>query len=172
MSIVTLLVYLMDNLHRNSLGELESRHEARVDRHLTYSGLILTLVMQTRDPWDITNTFVPILVYILIFIFRVTARAPRLNAQMFRRGALLMGLAFVFFVCGLNRSFDFLRIWHGLWHMTASVSLFYLMQCVDKDKPDPKLQLSRLEKMERFSYWQVCSYMYTLQFLCNRPIKV
>jgi hypothetical protein len=171
LSMILLLIYLMDNLDRNSLGELESRHESRSDRHLTYWGLLLTISMQTKNPWDIFNTYFPILIFLGIFIFRVAQRRPRLNAVMFRRGMGLLGIAICLFVLGLDDERDYLRIMHGLWHTIGSFSMFYLMQSIDKDKPDPKLQIARLPKMERFSFWQACCHLATLQFIRAKPSK-
>jgi len=171
LSMIQLLIYLMDNLHRNSLGELESRHEAKIDRHLTYCAMILTITMQTQNPWDIFNTYFPILIYLVIFIWKIKQRRPRLSAVMFRKGMSLMSIAVVFFIFGLNDEFDYCRIFHGLWHFTASMGLFYLLQCVDKDKPDSHLQLARLDKMERLSFWKVCKHVYTFRFLWETATK-
>jgi predicted membrane channel-forming protein YqfA (hemolysin III family) len=166
--IITVLIYLMDNLHYNSLGEPESCDEGRLDRHLTYSAVGLTLLMQTKDPWDIFNTYFPILTFLLIFFVSLLQRRPRFNVAMLWKGLSLLGLAIVFFVLGLDDANDYLRIWHGLWHATISVSLFYLLQAIDKDKPHSQIQLARLHKIERFSLWSVVRHVFLLQFLKSK----
>lgn len=171
MGMITILIYLMDNIHFNSLGEPESRHETKLDRHLTYCGLGITMLMQTKDPWDITNTVIPILIFIVIYLVRIKRRLPRINRVMLVRGLSLMSIGVCFFVLGLDEDFDHFRLYHGMWHTTVSTSCFFMMQCIDKDRQHPQIHLVRLNKMERLSYWAVFRHVYTLQFLASKPIK-
>jgi len=171
MGLVNVLIYLMDNIHYNEYGEPESRHEAKLDRHMNYCGLGLTLIMQTKDPWDIFNTYMPILIFLAIFLVRIYRRRPRVNKGMLYTGLGLLCLGVFFFSLGLDEEFDYYRVYHGLWHISAATSCFYLMQSVDKDKPHSQVQLVKLSKQERLQYWPVFKQIFSLQFLQSKPIK-
>ena len=117
-SIISLNVYLMDNRSRD------------LDNFLNYTGFFITLILQSRDPWDLTNTFIPILIFLLLFIWarnfrRIEARS---NKRMIRLGIFIMFLGFCSFCKGLDEFKDYLRFYHGLWHFFVGISTFYLWQ--------------------------------------------
>jgi len=42
-----------------------------------------------------------------------------------RRGTLILGGAFVCFYFGLDENWDYLRLFHGMWHMLVGIHSFY-----------------------------------------------
>lgn len=115
---MSLAVYLMDN--RN----------AEVDAILNYIALIINLILQESDPWNILNTLVPILFYFaLIHVLAwYRGRKNNLNKRMHRYGLITMVPAFFCFYYGLDEFKDYLRFFHGCWHFLVGVSSFFIWQ--------------------------------------------
>ncbi len=167
---ITLLIYLMDNLDTDSEGRYLSVHDCRVDRQLAYIGLFITLLMQTSHPWHLENTVVPILLYLGLFVAKILfVRKPRYNLYYLKRGIGLLGIAVFCFVKGLDDLNDYLRIWHGCWHMFGSISLFFTLHTVEKDKPDKTVHIDTFARQDKFEFWEVFFYVYGLKFLRGAP---
>lgn len=127
---IMLIIYLGDS------------RSPELDTHLNYSGLIIVLISQEKDTWNVLFTVWPILLWLFIVVsccvFR--DRKPNLrNKKMFRRGILVMFIAFFFFYKGLDEFKDYLRMSHGMWHMCVAISSFYIWQ-------------SKVPEGEEFSY--------------------
>jgi len=134
MTLIYLAVFLMDNIDESS-NDHSGRFECTTDRALCYLGLFLTMIMQTKHPWDLENTLVPVVLFYLILIGKtVFVRKPRINRKNFHKGIGVLGFGVVCFYKGLDDDNDYLRIWHGLWHCGGSISLFYFYQSLLKDK--------------------------------------
>ena len=86
-----------------------------------------------------------------------------------KRGIGLLGIAVFCFVKGLDDLNDYLRIWHGCWHMFGSISLFFTLQTVEKDKPDKTVHIDTFARQDRFEFWEVFLYIYGLKFLRGAP---
>jgi predicted membrane channel-forming protein YqfA (hemolysin III family) len=150
MTLICLFVYLMDNLEYAN-GTYISKYENKVDRVLYYTGLVVTLVMQTKHPWDLENTVFPILLYFCIGIGKILfVRKPRIKARYFYRGCGILALAFVCFYKGLDDSKDYLRIWHGLWHICGSLALFNFYQSIRKHQ---QIDYLYVETDKRYPYY-------------------
>lgn len=54
---------------------------------------------------------------------------PKYNLKIIIFGAVVMGCAVFSFWQALDEYKDYLRIWHGMWHVFISISSFYLWQC-------------------------------------------
>lgn len=127
MCFIMLMVYFMDNLQITEEGEVHSTPFCDADLILNMFGLFLTMLMQANHPWKLENTIVPILLYIGLLLYKVFfIRMPRFNGYYATRGIILMAFAVVCFVKGLDDANDYLRIWHGLWHMSTGISSFFL----------------------------------------------
>lgn len=115
---MSLAVYLMDN--RN----------AEVDAILNYIALIINLILQESDPWNILNTVVPILSYFaLIHVLAwYRGRKYNYNRKMHRYGLIAMVPAVFCFYYGLDEFKDYLRFFHGCWHFFVGVSSFFIWQ--------------------------------------------
>ncbi|KAL6050518.1 Transmembrane protein [Balamuthia mandrillaris] len=112
----------------NSLAFFLSGWEDRKSKELfRWVLLCWTLWCQERGPWDVTFTLLPIATSIVCVMLRLLQE--RLLA-----GCLLMSIAFVFFVLGLDERNDFLRIYHGLWHMLGGLAMWAFLSS-KKDVP-------------------------------------
>ena len=43
-----------------------------------------------------------------------------------KRGLIVLGVGLIFFYLGLDEFNDYLRIWHGIWHLHVSYSALYI----------------------------------------------
>ena len=162
MSLIYLLVFLMDNIDYSD-GTYISRYETNIDRVLCYLGLFITLLMQTKHPWDLENTLVPLALFLLILVFKVTfVRKPRIIQQNFMTAWGILAFGFVCFYKGLDDEKDYLRIWHGIWHFCGSAALFYFYQSIPKDKPLKILNFEPGPSYPNCNFWKTLAYIYTL----------
>jgi predicted membrane channel-forming protein YqfA (hemolysin III family) len=149
---IMLAVYFMDTLEKKS-DHYVSKMTTKIDLFLNSCGLFIVMVMQEDKPWDIENTFYPILLFTIVLAVKVVfVRKPRINLYYLSRGALILTSAVVFFVRGLDDNNDYLRINHGMWHCLVSISSFYLWQSVDKDRADPVVKNLALKQQPRFEF--------------------
>ena len=161
MSLIYLFVHLMDNLEYSE-GIYISIHETKVDRVYCYLGLFITLLMQTKHPWDIENTVVPIVLFFCLAVGKaIFYRRPRINWQYFRYGCGILTLGIFCFYKGLDDANDYLRIWHGLWHICGSTFMFYFYQSIRKDTGIRGLEIEISPRHEYYSFWNTLVYMYT-----------
>jgi hypothetical protein len=103
---------------------------------LQWLGLGLTLIAQQRNPWDLLNTIYPIIPYVVLLFGCFVGSSPRLFRRSFSLGVLCMVPAVFCFYKGLDDDRDYLRIWHGLWHVSinAAAACFMLAR-----GPAPKM---------------------------------
>ncbi|OMJ83398.1 hypothetical protein SteCoe_15663 [Stentor coeruleus] len=161
LSLINLFVFLMDNLDYID-GVYISKYETNIDRALCYSGLFLTLFMQTKHPWDLENTIIPVALYLFILIGKVLfIRKPRLNHKYFVRAWSIMVFGFICFYKGLDDANDYLRIWHGIWHFCGSAALFYFYQSIHKDKPLLNINIETSKSAKNYRFLPVLIYIFT-----------
>jgi len=115
---IMLMVYLMDNQNPD------------IDLQMNFVGLFVALICQEKSPWDIEYTLFPILSYLLmaflVCLFR--KRKPKYNRKMVLTGLGFFCLAFIGFFKGLDEFTDYLRIYHGMWHMAIGIGSFFIWQ--------------------------------------------
>ena len=75
---------------------------APLEEMLRWGGLLITLVFQQRNPWDLTNTILPIVPYAVLFFVRLLVARPPLQKRAFSLGVLCMVPAALFFIRGLD----------------------------------------------------------------------
>mmetsp|Transcript_33979 Transcript_33979/g.59213 ORF Transcript_33979/g.59213 Transcript_33979/m.59213 type:complete len:254 (+) Transcript_33979:1345-2106(+) len=161
MSLISVCVYLMDNVDKEE-NYYKSAFETRQDRHLLYVGMGLTLVFQTDAPWRLENTVTPIVLYGVLLIIKTLMCRPRVNFAYFKPGLSLLLFGCFCFYKGLDDRNDYLRIWHGCWHLFAGASTFFILQSIDKDRPKFPNCLTYTMGRERYSFWSVVRYLATL----------
>ena len=120
MCFVSLMLFLMDN------------QSAKVDECLRWGFVVLVTWAQEKGPWVLYYTIMPIVLSALLLLGKyvlVKRAMPRYFKSPSERGivrnaVLTMLVAFFFFYKGLNESQDYLRIYHGLWHLFSSLSFY------------------------------------------------
>lgn len=168
MSLIYLFVHLMDNLEYSN-GIYLSAHENIIDRVLCYLGLFITLLMQTKHPWNLENTVVPIAIFASITIGKtILYRKPRLHKQNFGFGCAILALGLICFYKGLDDNHDYLRIWHGCWHICGSAALFYFYQSIRKDEKIQGIHIEISHKDEYFTLWATILQVYSCGFWTNK----
>jgi len=126
----SMLIHLMDN----SQSSCVFSDPSDTDLKLELVALCLVLLMQTKDPWKLVNTFTPIGLFLVLALGKhVLVQNARLNMELLWRGAGFMGIALCCFLRGLKK--DYLRTWHGLWHCFGTYAAFYLWQSVAEPSP-------------------------------------
>ena len=158
-----LFVYWMDNLHY-AKGRYYSTHTPSIDLQLGMISLFLTMIVQANHPWKLENTYVPILVLVVVFLVTLAlGRRPRFNSYYVKRGLGSLAVAVCCFVKGLDEFSDYLRIYHGLWHCFIGFGSFFLWQSIDRDRPD-KREIYKFTKQPRFGFLDVLKKILRFRF--------
>ena len=89
------------------------------------------VILQEGYPWELWATIVPIIVSfiecILVGIFCIRKTKKRsVNKEYLKKGLLYLFVAIFSFYKGLDEYADYLRFWHGMWHLSVSASFFHL----------------------------------------------
>ena len=100
---------------------------------LNYLSLFMTLIFQQRGPWDLINTFLPIIIYGVFAVYDCIKHGmPKYNYQTLWYGGFFLIGAIAMFIRGLDDLNDYLRMYHSLWHVLIGISTFYLWQIQEK----------------------------------------
>lgn len=115
---MSLAVYMMDN--RNT----------ETDTILNYLALIINLILQESDPWNLSYTVMPIFIYFLMIWVLSWKRGRKIvyNRKMNRFGLIALMTGIFCFYLGLDEFKDYLRFFHGCWHFFVGVSSFFIWQ--------------------------------------------
>jgi len=117
-SFMIVFVYVMDNKNE------------KLDFQLYLSYFTIAIFTQVKDPWNLIYTLAPIIlsvvVYLIVLIFR--KRKPEVNILVLAKAVFFVMIASFCFGRGLNEFQDYLRIFHGLWHLNIYIANFYLWQ--------------------------------------------
>ncbi|KAH9599382.1 NGX6/PGAP6/MYMK [Trypanosoma melophagium] len=99
-----------------------------VERVTKYFTLLITIILQAKNPWDITYTYIPILIFacLPLYVCVISGRPPVVERRYLVIGTFFMLIAFPFFAAGLNDSQDPYRVFHSLWHLLGAISSYYL----------------------------------------------
>lgn len=95
---------------------------------------MLSIIMQEKDPWNLTYTIVPCVACVFLsIILRIRQRkhiAVHYNMKELRMGGIALLVGLYFFIVGLNEKTDYLRINHGIWHLQAAIFSYYFLNAV------------------------------------------
>ena len=98
-----------------------------------YLIFFLILLFQQRGPWELINTFMPLIIdFSIAFIQIFKYGLPNFNKKIIIKACIYMGISLIFFYKGLDDLNDYLRIWHSLWHVFIGLTSFHLLQIQDK----------------------------------------
>merc|ERR1712187_849975 len=94
------------------------------------------VVAQLMSPWDVLYTLAPIL-FAVIYVFLSTSiarRFVRMDGSSGKRALVALAAAVFFFVKGLNERTDWLRLFHGGWHVTVGIFFYYLLCTIQPER--------------------------------------
>ena len=169
---LAVLINCMDNLDWNDRGYYVSPVVAKVDYHLLYASFLSVLLAQTKDPWGKLHSFLPIALITVIFLLKVVfVRFPRVDWTYFRLSIPWLCGAAYFFVRGLDNNTDYLRGNHGMWHVCAGVSIFYLWQSIDKTKAIPGVNIGKFEKTEKLGLISCLIHLISFGYIPATRVK-
>jgi hypothetical protein len=101
------------------MADLPLRRGAR--EALNWLAFFVTLVFQERGPWLLSHTLLPLLPCVALALVRV-AHGARLSRRTFGWGVLCLLPAVYCFYRGLDDERDYLRMWHGMWHVAINAA--------------------------------------------------
>jgi len=115
---------------------------------LQWMSLVVALVCQEANPWNVLFTIFPICfpivivgIYSVYFQFTATTQKEVLFVaeEPYNKKALIAAcslglLSFCFFYLGLDEDRDWLRINHSLWHLLIGLASFFLVKSKAKRK--------------------------------------
>lgn len=113
--------------------------------------ICLSVICQTIAPWDFRYTCWPIVISLvgttLFFIFK--RRWPQINTKWGAISGISAIASLIFFTLGLNDENDFLRFYHGMWHLSASTFMYSVLRCAH---PEPLVEI-RLEAYRKAHFY-------------------
>lgn len=94
-----------------------------------WGSLLFTLICQEKAPWEEFYTFLPIVVPAVIVILRCiffleSHLRPSYRWSWMCAGVISLLLGLACFIKGLDNFNDYLRMWHGMWHVFGSLGFF------------------------------------------------
>jgi predicted membrane channel-forming protein YqfA (hemolysin III family) len=97
---------------------------------------LFVMIVQTKDPWDIINTVVPLILAIFYLLFDLFRKGSnmRINESNLKKGLFIFSLGLICFYFGLDNENDYLRLIHGFWHFFIGLATFYLWQVKIREK--------------------------------------
>ena len=103
-------------------------------RYTIYSALIVSILTQEKDPWNINYSVLPITFYgiigFLLRIYHIKDQIIIYNWNYLCKGLVLTLIGIHFFLKGLDEFDDYLRFNHGMWHLLGGMASFYGFQSV------------------------------------------
>jgi predicted membrane channel-forming protein YqfA (hemolysin III family) len=104
---------------------------------LNFISMLITITMQTKHPWDLFNTIVPIVLFVFVVVYDYYRNGlPTINQNALKKGLSVLVIAVSMFIKGLDDENDYLRIYHSLWHVFIAISSHYIWQFQDKKVVD------------------------------------
>lgn len=134
----------IDQVHASDYAD-HFMHEQRVLNLFRWIGLSFCLSCQEKAPWVVFYTLLPIIVpaslaMIRMFLFVPKELRPRYNTRKMMVASVLFCIAMFFFTLGLDDEHDYLRIYHGFWHMFIGFSFYYYFQCKEQPKEKSNIE--------------------------------
>ena len=135
--------HYLDNISSITLMNCLFIHYMNYDNYvdslnINYFSLVFILIFQTKAPFELINTFIPLSFFFLLMLYYITLYGIKnINYTPIKNGLVLMTLGLICFFKGLDRKTDYLRFVHSIWHVFAGWGGFYLWQ--GRDNTDDQL---------------------------------
>lgn len=94
---------------------------------LDWAMVALTLWCQEIAPWDLRFTLLPIAPALLTLVIALLTLRPALHRTYLVAALAALLPAVVCFAKGLDDTRDYLRMWHGGWHVCMSATVSFLL---------------------------------------------
>lgn len=104
------------------------------DAQLRWTVFLISLVIQEKEPFNVIYTIIPCLFFTALgltlrFYYRNTRKV------VYNKRNMLIALIFVvfgvfFFLLGLDDANDYLRAYHGMWHICAAIFGYFCLTSV------------------------------------------
>ncbi|CAK71570.1 unnamed protein product (macronuclear) [Paramecium tetraurelia] len=100
-------------------------------KSIQWINFIFVVIIQESHAWNVWATVIPILISLIIFIIKQTfypKKGQIVNKDYLHKGLFYLFIGFIAFYFGLDEYKDYLRLWHGLWHLAMNQAYFHLYQ--------------------------------------------
>mmetsp|Transcript_72375 Transcript_72375/g.189696 ORF Transcript_72375/g.189696 Transcript_72375/m.189696 type:complete len:215 (-) Transcript_72375:40-684(-) len=103
---------------------------------LNSASISLAVIVQLMSPWDVKYTVGPLVVALVVVLLSmvVRRRLPKLGGRDGMCALLFLVCAVVCFVKGLDDHKDWMRLWHGGWHLFISGFCFFALRTQNPQK--------------------------------------
>ncbi|CAE7875319.1 mkkA [Symbiodinium microadriaticum] len=91
----------------------------------------IVICFQAASPWNLANTVVPLVLSIPMLLMELVylRRLPTLDKSDALKALLCVPAAALCFYKGLDESKDWLRLWHGGWHLCIGAVTYFSVRC-------------------------------------------
>ncbi|CAE7464450.1 mkkA [Symbiodinium sp. CCMP2592] len=91
----------------------------------------IVICFQAASPWNLANTVVPLVLSIPMLLIELVylRRLPTLDKSDAFKALLCVPAAALCFYKGLDESKDWLRLWHGGWHLCIGAVTYFSVRC-------------------------------------------
>ena len=133
-----------------------SNMSEKLKHKLRFLVLLVVILMQFSDPWNIVNTIIPPVIFLLIFIYtryndfsmKIKTENKRKIKNLYIKGIIVLPIAFFCFVFGLDEDKDYMRIHHSLWHILVSYSTYYIRLAGEKEMISRQIDKFKINEEE------------------------
>jgi predicted membrane channel-forming protein YqfA (hemolysin III family) len=93
------------------------------------------MVLQEGYPWEIEYTIWPIAIGAVVMTIKLIFCRDNgyWNREALSKGLISLAFAVYCFSQGLDEYKDYLRIYHGFWHVFVTIACFYLFQAHERE---------------------------------------
>ncbi|GET87536.1 hypothetical protein, conserved [Leishmania tarentolae] len=114
--------------------------------YLQYTVVFIIIILQEAAPWDIRYTIGPIAICIAVPVVAHLLDRRRRQVFLMRRlinGLIALAIGGIFFVLGLDEANDPARMYHGLFHICITITVFFfyysLRPAIERKRKSPHL---------------------------------
>ena len=117
------VIHLMDNKNEE------------FDEILSYIALLISIIIQEKDPWNFNYALFPFLIAALLGLFKVLNNKHSsiyISSTMLFKGIILIIVGLVFIKFEVDRQSDYLNCYHSGARIIIAVGIFHVMQTQSK----------------------------------------
>lgn len=105
---------------------------------LSWIYLFLVIILQQQYYTNLVATLGPIVLSFIVMLVKLAffenwVTAKPINKVYLKRGLPFILVGLLAFIKGLDDQHDYLRLWHGLWHLSISTGTYHILQVLEED---------------------------------------